>query len=70
VDWEGRYRNQFDHKDWQIRKRDAPPLREELVRLASSIVSEAESVNQAQRNNNLIAERESEGLIPPRGGLR
>lgn len=58
VDWEGRYRDQFDNKDARIREQDGPPLREELARLASSIVSEAESANQEQRNNNLIAERE------------
>jgi hypothetical protein len=61
VDWEGRYRDQFDRKDTQIRQQDGPPLRDELARLASSIVSEAESANQEQRNNNLSAEREPAG---------
>ena len=70
VDWEGGYRDQFDHKEAQIRQRDAPPLREELARLASSIVSEAESANQEQRNNNLIAQRDAERLVSSRPGGR
>jgi hypothetical protein len=70
VDWEGRYRDQFDRKDTQIREQDGPPLREDLARLASSIVSEAESTNEEQRNNNLIAEQEPDGLVSPRAGVR
>ena len=70
VDWEGRYRDQFNHKDTEIREQDGPPLKEDLARLASSIVSEAESANQEQRNNNLIAEQDTERLVSPRGGVR
>ena len=66
-DWTGSYRTDFDVADWRLTT-TAMGLKDELVRLASSVVSEAEEANQQQRNNNTIADNERRGLVPPRGG--
>lgn len=66
-DWVGSYRTDFDVAD--IRTTTVGMgLKDELVLLASAIVTEAEEANQQQRNNNTIADNERQGLVPPRGG--
>ena len=63
-DWRGAFRDEFDAAFGRITG-TAHELKEAMARVASSIVSGAESANQEQRTNNA---RAAEPRVPAGGG--
>lgn len=64
VDWQGAYRDEFDAGLQRITG-VAHDAKEAMTRLASSVVSGAESANEEQRRNN---DRAAEPRVPAGGG--
>jgi uncharacterized protein YukE len=64
VDWQGAYRDEFDAGLARITS-TAHDTKEAMARMASSIVSGAESANEEQRTNNA---RAAEPRVPVGGG--
>jgi uncharacterized protein YukE len=69
VDWAGTYRDEFDRTYGRITG-TASGLKETLATLASSIVSGAETANQAQRSYNQAALEPDPPAATPRRSVR